>query len=154
MSLKGPARYAATTMELEPELKPLCFVSGRAMFLLLPSGLGGVAVRANVKYAPHPYVWMAPAHAKSIRLGIESKNLETPLDQLPSWVEDKIKIDPVRLSSVRFPRAARENARYQDSAHPNNSGDIKDKFTIPNAKNLVGGSLARCSFVESITILQ
>ncbi|KAJ3814481.1 hypothetical protein F5876DRAFT_72914 [Lentinula aff. lateritia] len=53
------------------------------MFQLLPSELKkSVAVWTNVKYAPHPYVWMTPAHAKLTGLGIESEGLETPLAQL------------------------------------------------------------------------
>ncbi|KAJ3929410.1 MAG: hypothetical protein NXY57DRAFT_1040829 [Lentinula lateritia] len=117
--------------ELEVPLATTAFVSG-------------VAVRADVKYAPHPYVWMAPAHAKSTGLGIESKGLETPLEQLPSWVEDKIKIPSSKVMIKPLPPgASRENALYQDSVHPNNSGEVKDKFTI--SKALVGGSLAQCS---------
>ncbi|KAJ3861426.1 hypothetical protein EV359DRAFT_66491 [Lentinula novae-zelandiae] len=130
--------------ELEVPLATTAFVSGQTRFQLLPSELKSVAVRADVKYAPHPYVWMAPAHAKSTGLGIESKGLETPLEQLPSWVEDKIKIPSSKVMIKPLPPgASRENALYQDSVHPNNSGEVKDKFTISNA--LVGGSLAQCS---------
>ncbi|KAJ3851003.1 hypothetical protein EV368DRAFT_66113 [Lentinula lateritia] len=69
--------------ELEVPLATTAFVSGQTMFQLLPSELKkSVAVWTNVKYAPHPYVWMAPAHAKSTGLGIESEGLETPLEQL------------------------------------------------------------------------
>ena len=46
---------------------------------------------------------MAPAHAKSTGLGLESESLETPLEELPSWEEDKIKIHPV----VRIDRRAK-----------------------------------------------
>ncbi|KAJ4494571.1 Clavaminate synthase-like protein [Lentinula edodes] len=133
--------------ELEVPLATTAFVSGQTMFQLLPSELKSVAVRANVKYAPHPYVWMAPAHAKSTGLGIESEGLETPLEQLPSWVEDKIKIHPVLWKNpvseaLSFqvhpccatevlikplpPGASRENALYPDGAHLKELSEVRD----------------------------
>jgi hypothetical protein len=65
------------------------------MFDILPSDLKSLAVRSKVRYAPHPYVWMAPAHAMPTGLGIESEGLELPLDQLPPWEKEKIKVFPV-----------------------------------------------------------
>jgi hypothetical protein len=81
------------------------FVSGRTMFEILSPALKSVAVRARVRYAPHPYVWMAPAHAMSTGLGIESEGLELPLDELPEWNEAKVKVFPV-VRAVRFRRSA------------------------------------------------
>ncbi|KAJ3916126.1 Clavaminate synthase-like protein [Lentinula edodes] len=133
--------------ELEVPLATTAFVSGQTMFQLLPSELKSVAVRANVKYAPHPYVWMAPAHAKSTGLGLESESLETPLEELPSWEEDKIKIHPVLWKNpvseaLSFqvhpccgtevlikplpPGASRENALYPDGAHLNELSEVRD----------------------------
>ena len=81
--------------ELPVPLGTTAFVSGRTMFDILPQELKSLAVRSRVKYAPHPYVWMAPAHAKSTGLGIEAEGLEMSLEELPPWEESKIKVLPV-----------------------------------------------------------
>jgi hypothetical protein len=81
--------------ELPVPLGTTAFVSGRTMFEILPAELKSVAVRARVKYAPHPYVWMAPAHAKATGLGIETEGLEMAWDELPPWEESKIKVFPL-----------------------------------------------------------
>ncbi|KAF7302305.1 Alpha-ketoglutarate-dependent xanthine dioxygenase [Mycena indigotica] len=81
--------------ELEVPLGTTAFVSGRTMFARLSTELKSLAVRARVKYAPHPYVWMAPARAKSTGLGIESEGLELGLDKLPPWEEEKVQILPM-----------------------------------------------------------
>jgi len=81
--------------ELPVPLGTTAFVSGATMFDILPKELKSVAVRTNVKYSPHPYVWMAPAKAMSTGLGIESDGLELPLDELPPWDESRIKILPM-----------------------------------------------------------
>lgn len=65
------------------------------MFDLLPAELKSVAVRTKVRYAPHPYVWMAPAHAMPTGLGIESEGLELPPSEIPAWEESKIKVFPI-----------------------------------------------------------
>jgi xanthine dioxygenase len=70
-------------------------VSGKTMFDLLPAELKSVAVRTKVRYAPHPYVWMAPAHAMPTGLGIESEGLELPPSEIPAWEESKIKVFPM-----------------------------------------------------------
>lgn len=85
--------------ELEVPLGTTAFVSGKVMFDMLPAELKSLAVRSKVKYAPHPYVWMAPSHAMPTGLGIESEGLELPLEELPEWEESKLKILPV----VRLP---------------------------------------------------
>lgn len=81
--------------ELEVPLGTTAFVSGKVMFDILPAELKSLAVRSKVKYAPHPYVWMTPAHALPTGLGIESEGLEVPLDELPSWEESRVKIFPI-----------------------------------------------------------
>ncbi|EPQ60198.1 Clavaminate synthase-like protein [Gloeophyllum trabeum ATCC 11539] len=81
--------------ELEVPLGTTAFVSGKTMFDILPDELKSVAVRTRVKYAPHPYVWMAPARAMSTGLGIESEGRELPWDELPPWEESRIKILPM-----------------------------------------------------------
>ncbi|KAJ4000253.1 taurine catabolism dioxygenase [Lentinula boryana] len=81
--------------ELEVPLGTTAFVSGKTMFDILPKELKSLAVRSKVRYAPHPYVWMAPAHAMPTGLGIESEGLELPLSELPHWEEERRKILPV-----------------------------------------------------------
>jgi hypothetical protein len=81
--------------ELPVPLGTTAFVSGKTMFDILPKELKSLAVRTKVKYAPHPYVWMASAHAMSTGLGIETEGLELPLDQLPPWEESKLKVLPI-----------------------------------------------------------
>lgn len=87
--------------ELPVPLGTTAFVSGRTMFDILPKELKSVAVRSRVKYAPHPYVWMAPARAKSTGLGIESDGLESSFDDLPPWEESRRKLYPVVRSKSR-----------------------------------------------------
>ncbi len=87
--------------ELEVPLGTTAFVDGRNMFNILPPELKSLAVRTKVKYAPHPYVWMAPAHALPTGLGIMTEGLELPYDELPPWEESKLKVLPmVRSASV------------------------------------------------------
>ncbi|KAF8896945.1 hypothetical protein CPB85DRAFT_1229516 [Mucidula mucida] len=84
-----------TKDELSVPLGTTAFVSGKTMFDILPAELKSLAVRSRVNYAPHPYVWMAPAHAMSTGLGIETEGLELPLNELPEWTEAKRKVLPV-----------------------------------------------------------
>ncbi|KAJ3781472.1 Clavaminate synthase-like protein [Lentinula aff. detonsa] len=148
---KGPnqtCRYDdGTGDELDVPLATTAFVSGQTMFQQLPPELKSVAVRTKVKYAPHPYVWMAPARAKPTGLGIESDDLESPFDQLPPWVEDKIKIHPMlwqnpvtrMLSFQVHPscateliisplpiNTARERALYPDGAHIDDLKEVRN----------------------------
>lgn len=89
-------RYDDGTGDTLPvPLGTTAFVSGKTMFDILPRELQSVAVRARVRYAPHPYVWMSAAAAHSTGLAIESEGKELPLGELPPWTEDKIKVFPV-----------------------------------------------------------
>ena len=81
--------------ELSVSLAPTAFVSGRTIFEILPPELKSLAVRTSVRYAPHPYIWMAPARARPTGLGIESEGLELPTGELPDWEESKIQTLPV-----------------------------------------------------------
>jgi xanthine dioxygenase len=81
--------------ELTVPLGTTAFVSGKTMFDILPPEFKSLAVRTKVKYAPHPYIWMAPASAMPTGLGIESEGLELPLKELPSWEAAKQKTFPV-----------------------------------------------------------
>jgi hypothetical protein len=96
---KQRVRYDdGTGDELEVPLGTTAFVSGRTMFDILPKELKSAAVRGKVKYAPHPYVWMAPAKAVETGLGIKCEGLEVPFEELPPWEESKRKTFPM----VRF----------------------------------------------------
>ena len=93
---KQVCRYDdGTGDELQVPLATTAFVSGKTMFDILPEAYKSLAVRSKVKYSPHPYVWMAPAHAMSTGLGIESEGLEMPIEELPEWEESKLKIYPM-----------------------------------------------------------
>ena len=93
---KQVCRYDdGTGDELEVPLGTTAFVSGRTMFDILPEEYKSFAVRSKVKYNPHPYVWMASAHAMPTGLGIESEGLEVPTEELPEWEESKVKIFPM-----------------------------------------------------------
>lgn len=81
--------------ELEVPLGTTAFVDGKNMFDILPPELKSVAVRTRVRYAPHPYVWMAPAHALPTGLGIMAEGLEMSYDELPPWEESKVKVLPM-----------------------------------------------------------
>ncbi|KAJ6548673.1 hypothetical protein B0H19DRAFT_1161586 [Mycena capillaripes] len=133
--------------ELPVPLGTTAFVSGKTMFALLPAELKSLAVRARVKYAPHPYVWMAPAHAKSTGLGIECEGLEMSYSELPPWEEAKRKTLPVlwktpttgELSFQVHPCGAaellidplpadakREGALYPDGAHLTDLKEVRE----------------------------
>ncbi|KAJ7784768.1 alpha-ketoglutarate dependent xanthine dioxygenase [Mycena metata] len=102
--------------ELPVPLASTVFVSGKTMFALLPRQLKSLAVRARVKYAPHPWVWMTPAHAKSTGLGMESEGLEVPYDELPAWTEEKRTILPMVWKTPSTGELAFQ-ALYPDGAH-------------------------------------
>ncbi|KAG8971310.1 hypothetical protein FRC05_011302 [Tulasnella sp. 425] len=120
--------------ELKVPLGTTAFVSGATMFNILPKELKSLAVRSKVKYAPHPYVWMAPAHAMSTGLGIETEGLELPLEELPPWEEEKIKVFPIvhpcgvmELIVDPLPAGAdREGALYPDGAHLKDLKEVRD----------------------------
>ncbi|KAH8818737.1 hypothetical protein DL96DRAFT_1621836 [Flagelloscypha sp. PMI_526] len=80
---------------LDVPLAATAYVSGRTMFEILPKELKSLAVRSTIKYAPHPFVWMASAGAIPTALGLESDGREVPLDQLPPWDESLRKTYPM-----------------------------------------------------------
>ncbi|BGP06915.1 putative dioxygenase [Rhodotorula toruloides] len=81
--------------ELEVPLGGTAFVSGKVMFDILPAEYKSLAVRARVKYFPHPYVAIGTAKSRSTGLGMETDGLEVPLDELPPWEEKHVKTFPV-----------------------------------------------------------
>ncbi|KIM88881.1 hypothetical protein PILCRDRAFT_3048 [Piloderma croceum F 1598] len=148
--------------ELSVPLGATSFVSGKTMFDILPPELKSLAVRSKVKYAPYCFVWMAHARAHSTGLGMETEDLEVPLNELPSWEESKIQILPVlwknpitgglhlqisacgaaELLVDSLPAGAtREGALYPDGAHITNLKDTREllyKMQRPGiAPNLV-----------------
>ncbi|PPQ79361.1 hypothetical protein CVT25_002631 [Psilocybe cyanescens] len=80
--------------ELSVSLGTTAFVSGKVMFEILPADLKSFAVRARAKYAPHPFQWLRNAKARSTGIGLETEGLETSLQDLPAWEEQKIKVYP------------------------------------------------------------
>ncbi|KAJ3823259.1 hypothetical protein F5880DRAFT_1652892 [Lentinula raphanica] len=133
--------------ELEVPLGTTAFVSGKTMFNILPKELESLAVRSKVRYAPHPYVWMAPAHALPIGLGIENEGLELPLSELPPWEEARRKTLPVvwknsvtgnlhfqvhpcgaaELIVDPLPAgASKEGALYPDGVHSTDLKEVRD----------------------------
>ncbi|TFK47294.1 Clavaminate synthase-like protein [Heliocybe sulcata] len=101
-ALKVPAapkqivRYDdGTRDELPVPLGGTAFTSTRHMFTILPPELKSVAVRSRVRYAPHPYVWMAAAKLHSNGVGIVSEGKELSYTQLPPWDESKVKVYPM-----------------------------------------------------------
>ncbi|KAL6307736.1 hypothetical protein BKA93DRAFT_727151 [Sparassis latifolia] len=132
--------------EIQVPLGTTAFVSGKTMFEILPPELKSLAVRSKAKYAPHPYVWMAPAHAMSTGLGIETEGLELPLSELPPWDESKVKVLPLlwknpitgdlhfqvhpcavsELYIDPLPEGAKkEGALYPDGAHLTDLGEVR-----------------------------
>lgn len=96
---KGPTQICryddGTGDELRVPLGATAFVSGKNMFDALGPEMKSLAVRTKVKFAPHCFVWMAPAHAHSTGLGMETEGLEVPMNELPPWEEEKTQILPV-----------------------------------------------------------
>ncbi|KAG6335453.1 hypothetical protein ID866_3627 [Astraeus odoratus] len=132
--------------ELPVPLGTTAFVSGKTMFDILPPEYKSLAVRTKVRYAPHPYVWMAPARAMPTGLGIETEGLELPLNDLPEWEESKIKTLPMlwknpvtgelhfqvhpcgvqELIIAPLPeRAKRDGALYPDGAHLRDLNEVR-----------------------------
>lgn len=133
--------------EFPVPLGTTAFVSGKTMFDILPKELKSMAVRTVVKYAPHPYVWMAPAHALPTGLGIETEGLELPYDELPPWEESRIKKFPMvwknpvtgnlhfqvhpcgvaeLLISPLPEGASRESALYPDGGHLTDLKEVRE----------------------------
>lgn len=70
------------------------FISGKNMFEGLEREWRSVAVRGRVRYAPYPYVWMSTARAHETGLGIVCEGREVPLEELPEWKEERVKVLP------------------------------------------------------------
>ncbi|CAG8628256.1 1351_t:CDS:2 [Acaulospora colombiana] len=129
--------------ELKVPLGTTAFVCGATMFDILPPELKSVAVRAKVRYAPHPYVWMAPARSNTLGLGLLTENKELPLSELPEWSEEKVKLwkNPVTgklhyqvhpsgafaIEIAPLPeKASKEGALYPDGANITDLKEVRD----------------------------
>ena len=74
---------------LDVTLGTTAFVSGaKAYALLSPAQRAWVDV-TQARYAPHPYVWMRNARARSNGLGLVSEGRELGPAELPAWEESK-----------------------------------------------------------------
>ncbi|CCF31892.1 TfdA family Taurine catabolism dioxygenase TauD [Colletotrichum higginsianum] len=81
--------------EMTVPLGTTAFVSGYAMYDRLTPEDQHFARTTRVEYAPHPYVWMSSAKARSDGLGLVSEGKEVPLGDLPPVEEDKIQVLPM-----------------------------------------------------------
>lgn len=72
-----------------------CFISGQQAFDRLSPEDQEFVLNSVVEYAPHPYIFIGPAKATSDGLTMVSDGQETPFDQLPSWVPEKVKKLPM-----------------------------------------------------------
>ncbi|KAH6874976.1 alpha-ketoglutarate dependent xanthine dioxygenase [Coprinopsis sp. MPI-PUGE-AT-0042] len=121
-----------TSDELPVPFSTTAFVSGTTMFDILPKEYQSFAVRTKVKYAPHPYVWMAPAHAISTGLGIESEGLDLPLEELPA--QEEFPRSKSSLCSERTPSPANCTSKSTLVAHKNSSSPLSP--LLPQKKTL------------------
>ncbi|KAI1334607.1 TfdA family taurine catabolism dioxygenase TauD [Xylariaceae sp. FL0016] len=81
--------------EMDVPLGTTAFASGYTMYDILSEEDKKFARETKVEYAPHPYVWMSSAKARSTGLGMLAEGREVPLDQLPPIEQDKIQILPL-----------------------------------------------------------
>jgi alpha-ketoglutarate-dependent taurine dioxygenase len=80
---------------LEVPLGTTAFVSGAAAFALLSPAQRAWALKTEARYAPHPYVWIRNARARSNGLGLVSEGRELTRDELPPYDEAKVTILPL-----------------------------------------------------------
>ena len=70
---------------LDVPLGTTAFVSGYRAFRELSPERQDWALRTRARYAPHPYVWIRNARARSNALGLESEGKELPRGELPPF---------------------------------------------------------------------
>lgn len=80
---------------LEVSLGTTAFVSGYQAFEALSPSDQAWALRSSARYAPHPYVWMRNARARSTGLGLVCEGKELRRDELPSYDDSKIATLPL-----------------------------------------------------------
>ena len=75
---------------LSVPLAATVFVSGSRAFRDLTPEQQDFALRTQVRYAPHPYVWIKQARANTTGLGLVSEGRELPRAELPPYREDEV----------------------------------------------------------------
>ncbi|KAJ5565474.1 hypothetical protein N7513_001716 [Penicillium frequentans] len=80
---------------MDVPLGTTAFVSGQRMYDLLSEEDKEFVRTSKMEYAPHPYIWMSPAHSRSTGLGLHSEGLELPSSELPPIDEKKIMVFPM-----------------------------------------------------------
>ena len=102
LALKVPeARRQTVTYDdgsgdsLDVTLGTTAFVSGVKAFELLSPAQRAWVMKTKARYAPHPYVWIRNARARSNGLGLVSERRELPREELPPFEEEKITTLPL-----------------------------------------------------------
>jgi len=80
---------------LDVTLGTTAFVSGETAFSLLSPAQKEWALHTKARYAPHPYVWMRNARARSNGLGLFSEGRELSRAELPPYEDAKITTLPL-----------------------------------------------------------
>jgi alpha-ketoglutarate-dependent taurine dioxygenase len=80
---------------LPAPLGTTAFVSGYQAFAELSPSQRDWALRTQARYAPHPYVWIRNARARSNGLGLESEGKELRREELPPFDESDITTLPL-----------------------------------------------------------
>ena len=70
-------------------------VAGSRALTLLDEETRDVVMNSRIEYAPHAFAWMSTAHSTRLGHQLETEGLERPLDQLPSWTQDKVCVYPM-----------------------------------------------------------
>ncbi|HVZ72948.1 MAG TPA: TauD/TfdA family dioxygenase [Polyangia bacterium] len=80
---------------LDVTLGTTAFVSGAKAYELLAPEQRAWVDKTVARYAPHPYVWMRNARARSNGLGLVSEGRELSRAELPPWEASKITALPL-----------------------------------------------------------
>jgi alpha-ketoglutarate-dependent taurine dioxygenase len=75
---------------LSVPLGTTAFVSGARAFRDLTAEQQALALRTQVRYAPHPYVWIKNARANPTGLGLVSEGKELTHDALPAFKTEEV----------------------------------------------------------------
>jgi alpha-ketoglutarate-dependent taurine dioxygenase len=97
LALEVPANRPQTVLyddgsgdTLSVPLGTTAFVSGERAFRDLSPAQQALALRTQVRYAPHPYVWIKNAKANSTGLGLVSEGKELSRDALPAFKAEEV----------------------------------------------------------------
>ncbi|WYZ35461.1 hypothetical protein EsH8_X_000108 [Colletotrichum jinshuiense] len=102
--------------ELEVPLGTTAFISGYRMFELLSEADQELVMTSFIEYAPHPYIWMSKAKARSNGLGLFSEDLELSESDLPEIDPPKVRKYPMawknpitgKFAMMAYPTPARK----------------------------------------------